>query len=188
MNQKLPPNASRAAVSAMNEQAHVVIARQASRDPAPVAKRRTLSCGCLTYRMGPDGPEVLLVKPWPNKHTWGVPKGHIHTGDDCEPDTRAETPAECAARETLEETGIEVTVQVELPSTRTESYDEDKTVRVFLAVPSNNDGSAVHPADGENIAVRWHHIDHLPPLHAYQASVVAAGLPMIRQRLASSTA
>lgn len=176
MHPKLSPDASKADVAAMNERAHVVIARMASHDPQ---RRRTTSCGCLTYRLGPNGPEVLLVKPWSHKLTWGVPKGHVNL--DAE-GNQIEDARMCAYREVLEETGVHVTVGDELPQTNAQSFDEDKTVRTFLAVLDDPTARA-HAADGENVAVAWHSIDRLPPLHAYQVSVVAAALPMIRQRL-----
>jgi 8-oxo-dGTP pyrophosphatase MutT (NUDIX family) len=162
--QKLSPSAGRAEVTASNEQAH-----------GTTVRRRTLSCGCLVYRTGPSGPEVLLVKPRTKKSTWGVPKGHVH---------ERESPHACAVRETLEETGLLAVVEEELPFTRTESFNEDKTVRVFLARPVEP-SFVPFVADSENVDVRWHPIDDLPPLHAYQVSVVAAALPKIRARLAA---
>jgi predicted NUDIX family NTP pyrophosphohydrolase len=64
-----------------------------------VAKR---SAGILLYRVGPGGPEVLLVHPggpfWARRDAgvWSIPKGEYHDGDD---------PRACALREFEEETG-----------------------------------------------------------------------------------
>src|SRR5262249_9669923 len=61
------------------------------------------SAGCLLYREGPDGLEVLLVHPSGNynrKAPWGIPKGIIDEGEDAE---------QAARRETWEETGVKVT-------------------------------------------------------------------------------
>ena len=64
-----------------------------------MAKR---SAGILLYRVGPGGPEVLLVHPggpfWARRDAgvWSIPKGEYHDGDD---------PRACALREFEEETG-----------------------------------------------------------------------------------
>jgi predicted NUDIX family NTP pyrophosphohydrolase len=58
------------------------------------------SAGTLLWRVGPEGPEVLLVHAsgWYNrKAPWGIPKG------EPEPEEPLE---EAARRETLEETGV----------------------------------------------------------------------------------
>jgi predicted NUDIX family NTP pyrophosphohydrolase len=70
------------------------------------APRRPDSAGLLLYRGdGPslDGLEVLLVHPSGNynrKAPWGIPKGLPDPGEEIEA---------AARRETLEETGVEVT-------------------------------------------------------------------------------
>jgi predicted NUDIX family NTP pyrophosphohydrolase len=64
------------------------------------------SAGILLYRLGEDGPEVLLVHPggpfWARKDAgaWSIPKGE-HTEDE---DAQA-----CALREFEEETGTALT-------------------------------------------------------------------------------
>jgi predicted NUDIX family NTP pyrophosphohydrolase len=63
------------------------------------------SAGTLLYRDGPQGLEVLLVHPsgsYNRNAPWGIPKG-VPDGADAE-DLEA-----TARRETLEETGVEVT-------------------------------------------------------------------------------
>src|SRR5207248_1961972 len=63
------------------------------------------SSGTLLYREGPQGLEVLLVHPSGayNRHApWGIPKGVPGATDE---DSLEAT----ARRETLEETGIQVT-------------------------------------------------------------------------------
>ena len=58
------------------------------------------SAGCLLYRRGPGGLEVLLVHPsgaYNRKAPWGIPKGLPNRGEILEA---------AARRETLEETGV----------------------------------------------------------------------------------
>jgi len=73
------------------------MARTATRSP---------SAGLLLYRRDVDGLSVLLVHPggpfWRNRDAgaWQIPKGRIEEGEE---------PADAAAREFAEETGIAVT-------------------------------------------------------------------------------
>ncbi len=63
------------------------------------------SAGTLLYREGPEGLEVLLVHPsgsYNRNAPWGIPKGVPHSAD-------ADDLEATARRETLEETGVEVT-------------------------------------------------------------------------------
>ena len=63
------------------------------------------SAGTLLYRQGPNGLEVLLVHPsgaYNRNAPWGIPKGVPGTND-------LDNLEATARRETLEETGIEVT-------------------------------------------------------------------------------
>lgn len=53
------------------------------------------SCGCIVFNNG----KVLVIKQ--KNGDYGFPKGHIEDG---------ETEEECAYRETMEETGIAVTI------------------------------------------------------------------------------
>lgn len=60
---------------------------------------RKRSAGCLLYRRGERGIEVLLVHPsgaYNRRAPWSLPKGEVDPG---------ESPEEAARRETLEETG-----------------------------------------------------------------------------------
>jgi len=83
-----------------------VLARQAFREPAhdPVLPRAAVA---LVLRPGPDGPELLLIRrairegdPWSGH--MALPGGREQAGDT--------GPAHTAARETLEEVGIDVAV------------------------------------------------------------------------------
>src|ERR1043166_8691904 len=87
------------------------------------------SAGTLLYRSGPRGLEVLLVHASGNynRHKpWGIPKG--------EPD-EGETDLEATARrETLEETGVEVTGP--LVSLGTVQYKKSRKIIHCFAGPA----------------------------------------------------
>jgi 8-oxo-dGTP pyrophosphatase MutT (NUDIX family) len=63
-----------------------------------MGKRRTdveVSAGGIVFRLTDGGTQYLLIKD--SYDNWGFPKGHLENG---------ETPADAAARETAEETGL----------------------------------------------------------------------------------
>ena len=63
-----------------------------------MGKRRTdieVSAGGIVFRLTDRGTQYLLIKD--SYDNWGFPKGHLENG---------ETPADAAARETAEETGL----------------------------------------------------------------------------------
>ena len=71
-----------------------------SKSPRPkLPVRREVSAGGLVYRRRHDGElEFVLIRP-KGADTWGLPKGHIETGESAE---------DAAVREVREETGLEV--------------------------------------------------------------------------------
>lgn len=102
------------------------------------------AAGCLVYRNGGDGLEVLVVHR-PRYDDWDLPKGKR------EPD---ESDVACAVRETEEETGFRGEVVAELPADTYLVGGRDKVVRWFLM--RCTDGS-FQPND-EVDRIRW-----LPP-------------------------
>lgn len=99
------------------------------------------AAGCLVYRTGSEGIEVLVVHR-PRYDDWDLPKGKR------EPD---ESDLECAIRETEEETGFRGEVETELAADTYRVRDRDKIVRWFLM--RCTDGSFEPNAEVDEI--RW---------------------------------
>ncbi len=126
---------------------------------------KTVSCGTATIREGKNGYEVLLVKPCAKQDKWGFPKGHLDTN---------ETQEDAAARETLEETGVSVTIlPCILGTTKLKLKKENKTVVIYMAIP-DDPNCVPFPVDGENAYVAWHPIDELPNIMQSQREIFSA--------------
>ena len=111
------------------------------------SKQRTaFSAGGVCYRVVDDTPEVVLIATV-NGTRWGLPKGQPH-GD--------ETPAETAAREIAEETGIYGEVVQALSSIeywfRSGSLRIHKLVDFFLL---RSCGGHIRPQLSEVDDARW---------------------------------
>src|SRR5215208_6376913 len=102
--------------------------------------RRVKQAGGVVYRVGPDGPEFLLVRAKKDPSHWIFPKGHIETG---------ETAAVAAVREVEEEAGVTgFVIKVLKPFLRFTSGDESVNVRYYLIEATD----ASKPAERET---RW---------------------------------
>lgn len=124
----------------------------------------TTSSGTLPYRTKPGRLEVLLIKQFSHKETWGMPKGHLKKGEDI---------AECARRETFEETGIMVELDRRLPDCYAVFKDEHKTIVSHLARPCDPDIEPnVDDPDCEVADARWFSVTDLPNINAYQRDVI----------------
>jgi 8-oxo-dGTP pyrophosphatase MutT (NUDIX family) len=107
---------------------------------------RATSAGGVVYRRTPDGPEIVLAHRR-SPSLWALPKGTPAAG---------ETLEETAVRETAEETGLAVEIEMPIGSisyvfTRG-STRYDKTVHFFLMRPVGGD---LEDHDHEFDDVRW---------------------------------
>jgi predicted NUDIX family NTP pyrophosphohydrolase len=114
-----------------------------------------VSAGCLVTRESPNGVEVLLVHPKRStfrRPVFGIPKGLVEPGEDFEA---------TASRETLEETGLLVTIIAPLGSVRQKS---GKVVHAFHAVIAAESNGGVdelgrcRSPDSENDVCRFYPI------------------------------
>ncbi|MFI0242043.1 NUDIX hydrolase [Streptomyces sp. NPDC016845] len=113
--------------------------------------------------------EVLLAKRSDNG-TWTAVTGIIDPG---------EQPADAAAREVLEETGI-VAVPERLAMVHVTDpvvYDNgDQTQYLDLVFRCAWHSGVPHPADGENIAIEWFPLDDLPAMSDDMCRRIAAAV------------
>lgn len=116
--------------------------------------------GCIVVRA--DG-QLLLVQN--HRGFWSSPGGHLDFG---------ESPAECAARETLEETGLAVT-GVEFVAITNDVLPD--TGRHYITIWMRADAPAVAPVVGDTAeiaAAGWFPPDALPqPRHLYFENLLA---------------
>jgi 8-oxo-dGTP pyrophosphatase MutT (NUDIX family) len=83
------------------------------------------AAGGVVQRRGERGAEILLVHR-PRYDDWSLPKGKAQNGESDE---------ECALREVKEETGLECSLGLELPSVSYRSKGRPKRVRYWLMLP-----------------------------------------------------
>ena len=141
-------------------------------EPTTSKRRQTTSCGACVYKLSEGRLYLLFVRPFKDRDTWGVPKGHVDENESNE---------ECARREVLEETGIVVELEQQLPSVSTKFKNEHKTVITYLARQTCE--QSPFPNDGENVDVRWFCSDELPTIHVYQRPLIKNAIEMIRSKL-----
>jgi 8-oxo-dGTP pyrophosphatase MutT (NUDIX family) len=120
------------------------------------------SCGAVVYRKYHGNTEILLVKHVKSGY-WSFPKGHT------EPD---ETEEETAAREILEETGIDVFIDNGFRETVTYTLRRDikKTVVYFVARAKKIKGAnkELIPQKEEISELRWVEIDKASAFLAFE--------------------
>lgn len=115
-----------------------------------------LSAGCLVVRNGAKGREVLLVHPRGatfRRPLFGIPKGIVEED---------ETLEDAALRETLEETGLKVSVRGDLGTVKQAS---GKIVQAYWATVAPESEAAIdargrcHGRDGENDVCGFYPLD-----------------------------
>ena len=116
--------------------------------------------GCIVVRT--DG-QVLMVRN--HQGFWSTPGGHLDFG---------ESPAECAARETLEETGIPVT-EVDFVAVTNDVLTA--TGRHYITIWMRATAAGLTPVigdEGEIAAAAWFPPNALPePRHVYFENLLA---------------
>jgi 8-oxo-dGTP diphosphatase len=120
--------------------------------------------------------EFLLVQQFSHKDSWGVPKGHVNSG---------ETLAECAVREVFEETGVSIQLFEKLQPAVISFKKEEKTVHIWLATPKDVDNSgAFHKGPHSEVAdARWFSADSLPNISPYQQATIDEGVSLVFRKL-----
>ncbi len=132
---------------------------------SPMARDDVIrAAGCLLYRMGADGPEVLVAHR-PRYDDWSLPKGKREAG---------ESDLECALREVAEETGFRGEVGPELPSANYEVNGRPKVVRYWLLLLTGGEFEPNEEVD----EIRWVSPSEADELLGYEHDrVLLAELP-----------
>ncbi len=133
-------------------------------------KQKSTSCGAVVWRVVDDRYQILLIKQFQNKDSWGIPKGHINKGESHE---------ECALREVFEETGVAVRLGAKLNPTNAIFRHEIKTVISYLARPTGNEEPSPHGPESEVADAKWFFIDELPQIHMYQQILIASTIKLL---------
>lgn len=137
-------------------------------------RKKTTSCGAVTWRLVDGKVEVLLIKQFAHKDRWGIPKGHVNEGESIE---------ECAVREVKEETGVDIQLGARLPDCFVSNKVEDKTVASWLAQPVGSHDTNHNDPDSEVADARWFPVDQLPEIMMYQRPLIAAAVDaLVRHR------
>ncbi|MDX6375687.1 MAG: hypothetical protein QOD98_4675 [Nocardioidaceae bacterium] len=115
------------------------------------------------------GEEILLVQRADN-HEWTPITGIVDPGEE---------PAVCAAREALEEAGVEIRVdRLAMTSVGDEvAYaNGDRARYLDLTFACTWMSGEAHVADDESIDVRWCPVTDLPPMGAWMTERIEAAL------------
>lgn len=138
-------------------------------------RQKTTSCGAVAWRVNDGRLELLLIKQFAHKDSWGIPKGHSNPGESLE---------DCALREVREETGVGVRLGSRLPDCHTYFKHEDKTVVSYLARPLDDQAEPKSDdPDSEVADARWISIDQLPRLHNYQQPLITEAIRRLQEML-----
>lgn len=134
-------------------------------------RKTTTSCGAVVWRYN-DGLEVLLIKQFEHKESWGIPKGHIDDG---------ETIEQCARREVREEAGVDIQLGTRLNDIKVQLRNEDKTVVSFLAEPVGSHEPRHDDPDSEVADARWFSVNAMPKIHEYQRGMIEGAIELLEE-------
>ena len=114
------------------------------------------SCGAIVYRKFHGNIELLLIKNQNGGH-WSFPKGHVEG---------TETEEETAVREIMEETGIQVALDISFRHVITYAPKKETTKDViyFLARALTYDYT---PQEEEIAQIKWVEINHATSILSY---------------------
>lgn len=140
--------------------------------------RKTTSCGAVIWRVVGSSLELLLIKQFAHKDSWGIPKGHIDEGESLE---------ECAVREVREEAGVDVVLGARLPDVMTQFKKEEKTVVSYLAQCRGNQEPRHDDPDSEVADARWFPVTKLPRIHVYQRPLLQSAVDSLAAILERDT-
>lgn len=137
-------------------------------------RKKTISCGAVVYKKNDSWEEsqILLVKQFAANDGWGIPKGHINSGESFE---------DCAVRETFEETGLQVKIGQRLRNARAVYKTEEKTIVAFLAVQVCSSPLNFNGTESEVVAAQWHKIGELPRIYTYQQPIIEEALQILHK-------
>ena len=141
-------------------------------------RRKTTSCGAVVWRVNEGRLELLLIKQFAHKDSWGIPKGHMDRGESLE---------QCALREVKQETGVSIALGERLPDCGTFFKNEDKTVVSYLATPVGSHDPKHDDPDSEVADARWIPIDQLPKIHLYQQPLIAIAVGRLQLSLKAAS-
>jgi 8-oxo-dGTP pyrophosphatase MutT (NUDIX family) len=114
-----------------------------------------------------DSHGLVVLGRYRGSAAWAIPGGVVDPG---------EQPADAAIRECFEETGIIAVPEALTSVTVSELVTHtsgDLTQHLELTFRCRATGGAARPGDGEFEDVRWHRVNALPELSAYERAVLA---------------
>ncbi len=130
--------------------------------------------GALVFNINESNDiDFLLVRHTLDKYNrWGIPKGHVETG---------ESILEAAVRETWEETGVVPRLLYNLPIVKTRPKNNmQKSVYLYLSRPLNYN---IRFNTNEIAEVKWFNINNIPEVYLYQQPVLVYAKTLINKYL-----
>ena len=129
-----------------------------------------MGVGCIVV----SGERLLMVQD--HRGMWSTPGGHLDFG---------ESPAECAARETREETGVAIR-NIEFVAVTNDVLPDTRRHYITVWMRADANGTAIEVEDTREVArVDWFRPDSLPtPLHLYVRNLISGrSLPAVPPNL-----